>query len=231
MTIAVKLVLAAWSLLVFSTPATSTAAEAQAQAQGNDPGGAEILADLLGGNARYVEGKPASKDLGDVRRHDLGKGQHPKAVVLGCSDSRVPPEHVFDQGLGDLFVVRNAGNVPEPDAIGSVEYAVEHLETRLVVVLGHRSCGAVTAAVNGGKAEGNIGVIVRDIAPAVSVARKTGKKGDDLVDVAVHENARRSAKALTQKSAIIRHLVAEGKLQIAVAVYDLDSGKVEIERN
>ena len=229
MKIAAKSVLAAWLLLVLSAPWAGAASEARAQ--GSERGGEEVLKELLDGNARYVEGKPAGKDLGSGRRRELGKGQHPKAVVLGCSDSRVPPEHVFDQRLGDLFVVRLAGNVPEPAAIGSVEYAVEHLGTRLVVVLGHRHCGAVKAALSGGRVEGNIGAIVKEIAPAVSAARKTTKPGADLEDAAVHENARRAARALTQRSAILRRLVAEETVRIAVAVYDLDTGRLELEHD
>jgi carbonic anhydrase len=187
------------------------------------------MKELLDGNTRFVEGKPASKDLGDARRHELAGGQHPKAVVLSCSDSRVPPEHLFDQGLGDLFVVRLAGNVPEPAAIGSVEYAVEHLGVGLVVVLGHHACGAVKAAIAGGKPEGNIGVIVKDIAPAVATARKTGKSGAALEDAAVHENARRAAAALTEKSPVLKQLAKQGKLEIKVAVYDLETGTLEVE--
>jgi carbonic anhydrase len=141
----------------------------------------------------------------------------------------VPPELVFDEGLGDLFVVRVAGNVADPVNVGSVEYAAEHLGVPLVVVLGHHSCGAVKATAEAnGKAEGNIGAIVAEIAPAVDAARKApGKEG--LVNDAVHANAKRTAAALTERSAVLKHLVAEGKLRIAVGVYDLESGKVEFE--
>jgi carbonic anhydrase len=187
------------------------------------------MRELLAGNARFVEGKPANKELGDARRRALALGQHPKAAILSCSDSRVPPEHLFDQGLGDLFVIRLAGNVPEPAAVGSVEYAVEHLGVGLVVVLGHHACGAVKAALEGGEPEGDVGLIVKDIAPAVRTARATGKAGAALEDAVVHENARRAAAALTERSAAVRRLVREGKLEIKVAVYDLATGQLELE--
>jgi carbonic anhydrase len=190
---------------------------------------AAVLKQLEIGNARFVAGKPTHPDGSAARRAEIAKGQHPKAVVLGCADSRVPPELVFDAGLGDLFVVRVAGNVADPVDVGSVEYAAEHLGVPVVVVLGHHSCGAVKATVDAnGKAEGNIGAIVAEIAPAVSKARGSpGKEG--LVHDAVHANARRTAAALTERSPILRNLVSEGKVRIAVAVYDLDSGKVEFE--
>lgn len=193
------------------------------------PSPAAVLDQLKAGNARFVAGKPAHPDGSVARRRDLSKGQNPKAIVLGCSDSRVPPELIFDEGLGDLFVVRVAGNVADPVNLGSVEYAAEHLGTPVVVVLGHHSCGAVKAtAESGGKAEGNIGAIVAEIAPAVERARAApGKEG--LLDDAAHANARRTAAALTERSPVLKHLVEEGKLKVAVAVYDLASGKVEFE--
>jgi carbonic anhydrase len=188
-----------------------------------------VLKQLRAGNARFVAGKPVHPDGSVARRRELAKGQNPKAVVLGCSDSRVPPELLFDEGLGDLFVVRVAGNVADPVNLGSVEYAAEHLGTPVVVVLGHHACGAVKATADaGGKAEGNIGAIVQEIAPAVEQARAApGKEG--LVNDAAHANARRVAGALTGRSPVLAKLVEEGKLKIVVAVYDLDSGKVEFE--
>jgi carbonic anhydrase len=188
-----------------------------------------VLTQLKAGNARFAAGKSTHPDGSTARRRDLTKGQHPKAVILGCSDSRVPPELVFDEGLGDLFVIRVAGNVADPVNLGSVEYAAEHLGTPVVVVLGHHACGAVKAtAESGGKAEGNIGAIVAEIAPAVEQAKAApGKEG--LLHDASHANARRVAGALTQRSPLLAKLVEEGKLKIAVAVYALDSGKVEFE--
>lgn len=188
-----------------------------------------VLGQLKAGNARFVAGKPAHPDATVARRKELTQGQHPKAAILGCADSRVPPELIFDEGLGDLFVVRVAGNVADPIDVGSVEYAAEHLGTQLVVVLGHHSCGAVKAtADSGGKAEGNIGAIVAEIAPAVEQAKASpGKEG--LVNDAVHFNARRAAAALKERSPILAKLLEEGKLKVVVGIYDLESGKVEFE--
>lgn len=189
----------------------------------------EALKMLQDGNARFISGKQEAKSLGDDRRKELAKGQHPFATIISCSDSRVPPEHVFNQGLGDLFIIRVAGNVADPIELGSIEYAAEHLSVPLVMVLGHRKCGAVTATVDSnGKAEGNIGAIVKKIAPAVDAAKKSGKEKDNLLNAAIDENARQTARTLTEKSPILKHLVESGKVKIVVGVYDLDSGKVEI---
>ncbi|HSM93900.1 MAG TPA: carbonic anhydrase [Anaeromyxobacteraceae bacterium] len=207
-------------------PATALPSDHPAPAAPNPDA---VLKQLKAGNARFVAGKSTHPDGSVGRRKELTKGQAPKAVVLGCSDSRVPPELIFDEGLGDLFVVRVAGNVADPVNLGSVEYAAEHLGTGVVVVLGHHACGAVKAtAESGGKAEGNIGAIVAEIAPAVEQAKASpGKEG--LLDDSSHANARRAAAALTERSPVLKHLVEEGKLKIAVAVYDLASGKVEFE--
>lgn len=193
------------------------------------PGPDAVIKQLKAGNARFAAGKATHPDGSVARRKELTKGQHPKAVILGCSDSRVPPELVFDEGLGDLFVVRVAGNVADPVNLGSIEYAAEHLGTSTVVVLGHHSCGAVKATADaGGKAEGNIGAIVAEIAPAVEQAKGSpGKEG--LVHDASHANARRVAASLTQRSPVLAKLAAEGKLKVVAAVYDLESGVVEFE--
>jgi carbonic anhydrase len=188
----------------------------------------EALKMLMDGNVRFVESKQELKKLGDERRKELAKGQNPIAIILSCSDSRVPPEHIFNQGLGDIFVVRVAGNVADPIELGSVEYAAEHLNVPLVVVLGHKFCGAVKATVAGGKPEGNIDAIVKKINPAVDIARKKAKDKDALLDAAIDENAKLTAKTLTEKSDILKHLVHEGKLKIVVGVYNLSTGKVEL---
>ncbi len=199
-------------------------------ASGDGPGVTpdEALKKLMDGNKRFVEGKIAIENCGIERRQELTKGQNPFAIILGCSDSRVPPEHVFDQELGDIFIVRVAGNVADTIEIGSVEYAAEHLHVPLVVVMGHRSCGAVKATVAGGKPEGNIGAIVKKITPAVNSAKKRAKEGDALLNAAIDDNAKLTAKTLTDKSAILKHLVESGKLKIVAGVYDLASGKVEM---
>ena len=188
----------------------------------------EALKKLIDGNNRFVQSAQAQKDIGNNRRTELTKGQHPFAVILSCSDSRVPPEHIFDQGLGDIFVVRVAGNVADSIELGSVEYAAEHLGVPLILVLGHQSCGAVKATVDGGKPEGNIESIVKKIAPAVKKARETVKEKDKLLDAAILENTKSTAKTLTKKSSIIKHLVEEKKVKVAAGVYNMATGKVEL---
>src|SRR3972149_3742610 len=217
-------------LAVFSFIAIMFAYAGTMLASGGGPGISTdgALKKLIDGNTRYVEGKQAQKDIGDNRRTELTKGQHPIAVILSCSDSRVPPEHIFDQGLGDIFVVRVAGNVADSIELGSVEYAAEHLGVPLILVLGHQSCGAVKATVDGGKPEGNIGSIVKKIAPAVKKARETVKEKDKLLDAAILENTKSTAKTLTHKSYTIKHLVVENKGKAAAGVYKTATGKVEL---
>ena len=185
---------------------------------------------LAEGNQRYVKGSmKACGASNSGERTKLATGQKPYAIVLSCSDSRVPPEIVFDEGLGELFVVRVAGNVADPIVLGSIEYAAEHLGSPLLVVLGHERCGAVTAAVDAqGKVPGNLAAIVKAIAPAVKRARSVtqDKSKDAIVEAAVVENARSVADGLTKQSPILKKLVADGKLQIVPARYDLDDGTV-----
>lgn len=198
------------------------------------PGGAkpattaeEALKELKAGNERFAKGKSTHHNQSMKRVKEVVAGQKPEAVILGCADSRVPPEVIFDEGIGDLFVVRVAGNVAEPATTGSVEYAAEHLHVPLIVVLGHHKCGAVKATAEAhGTAEGNIGEIVKELQPAVAAAKANpAKRG--LVDDAVHENARLVAGQLVSESKVLEHLVHEGKVKIVTAVYDLDTGKVE----
>ena len=187
----------------------------------------ETLKKLLSSNQNCVSGKLTQRDL-PARRGELVKGQHPSAVVLSCSDSRVPPELIFDQGLGDLFVVRVAGNVADSVALGSIEYAVEHLNVPLIIVMGHDKCGAVSATVQGGEPEGNIRSIVERISPAVNKVKASGKTGDDLLDAAIIENVRSVTAGLTRDSAIIKHLADEKKVKIVPAKYSLATGKVDL---
>ena len=175
----------------------------------------EQALDLLkAGNTRFLSGVLTPKDNYAELREQLSTGQQPFAVVLCCSDSRVSPEILFDQKLGDLFVIRNAGNVVDEDVLGSIEYAVEHLETPLVVVLGHSCCGAVTATCQDGELPGHIVDIAQRIRPAIS----TGCCIDD--------NARRHAQRMAQlieEDEIVHHIGAK----VVAAFYDLQSGKVE----
>ena len=153
------------------------------------------------------------------------KGQNPFAVIVGCSDSRVGPEMVFDQGLGDLFVVRTAGEVVDSAALGSIEYAVEHLGSSLIVVLGHERCGAVSAAVAGAKEPGHIAAVLKAIEPAVKQTK--GNPGDP-VENAVRAQALDVAKQLQEAEPILAERVQSGKLKIVAARYDLDTGKIDL---
>ncbi|WP_243373982.1 carbonic anhydrase [Geotalea sp. SG265] len=192
----------------------------------------EALKSLLDGNQRYVSNQMTGHKLCDLTtRESLAKHQKPYAIILSCSDSRVPPEIIFDKGLGEIFVVRVAGNVADPAILGSIEYGAEHLGSPLIMVLGHERCGAVTAAVEAkGKAEGNLGSIVRAITPAVQQARKESarKSKPELVETAIDDNVKLVAAALTKQSKVIEHLVAESKVKIVAAKYDLDDGKITL---
>lgn len=187
---------------------------------------------LVEGNQRYVTGKVLNDDLSSSKREDLVKnGQHPFATILTCSDSRVSPEILFDQGLGDVFIIRTAGNVVEPVDIGSIEYGVEHLHTPVLVVMGHSNCGAVKATVEavekGDKMEGNIGAILTKIKPSVDKVKAAGASGDDLFKNAENENIKAVIAEIEAKSPVVKELVEQGKLKILGAKYHLDTGQVE----
>lgn len=187
----------------------------------------EALARLKGGNARYVAGGAHARRTGGERRGELAQAQHPFAAVLSCSDSRVPPEHVFDQGLGDLFVVRDAGNVDDAVVEGSMEYAVDHLNVPLLVVLGHERCGAVDAAVNAwrghdGHPSPNLQAIMDKLEPAIQVGRTFP---GDLAENAMVANAKQTAFNLGVNP-VMRRRINAGALKVLAARYDLDSGKV-----
>jgi carbonic anhydrase len=187
--------------------------------------GPEIALRMLKeGNKKYVAGlrKHAHDFVG--RLHQVAFGQNPIAVVLGCADSRVPVEMIFHADLGDIFVVRVAGNVADHTVIGSIEFAVEQLGTRLVVVLGHERCGAITAALDGGRPRGHIGALLEHLKPVVEKVRN--RPGDTL-DLAVRLNAIAVAKKLMRSRPILSTAVASGKIKIVAARYDLDDGNVE----
>lgn len=181
---------------------------------------------LLEGNARHGAGRHLHPRRDALRRAEVASAQRPIAAILACSDSRVPPEILFDQGLGDLFVVRVAGNVLSPEAVGSFEYAAEHLGVPLIVVLGHARCGAVKRAADGGRASGHLGRILDAIQPAVEEARKRGER--DVADAAARIHALRSAEALRSAGPLLDRLVREGRLLVVAALYDLDTGRVEL---
>ena len=183
----------------------------------------QLWAELVAGNQRFVAGKPAARDNVD-RRRQLVTTQSPRVAVLGCSDSRVSPELLFDEGVGDLFVVRNAGNTPDSIDVGSLEYAVEHLGTKVIVVLGHTNCGAVAAACSGEKpATPSLAAVVAPIAPSCVMARH----GDEInLPAAMKDHVHRSAQQLVATSSVIRAAVANGSVTIVEAYYDLETGKV-----
>jgi carbonic anhydrase len=198
-----------------------------ARGSGPGPTGRQVWQRLMEGNMRFVQGLFQGRNLQDLRR-SLAAGQSPEAAVLCCSDSRVPAEIIFDQSLGDLFVVRTAGLVLEPTSIGSLEYAVEHLKVPLLVIKGHQGCGAVTAAVeHPDLAEGHIGAIVQQIAPAAAQARQCGANGAELIEAATDLHLQSLKETLCRQSRIIREAVDSGRLEIIVAKYFLDAGQVQ----
>jgi len=179
------------------------------------------LAKLKEGNARFVSSKVSASKPTAARRAETAQSQRPFAIIVGCADSRVPPEMIFDQNIGDIFAARGAGNLINDHTLGSIEYGVEHLGVRLIVVLGHERCGAVEAALAGNTAPGHIQSLVRDIQPAVKAVKD--KPGDQL-HLAVVENARLMAEEIRTKGNFGE---AAKDVKIVSAVYDLDSGKVE----
>ena len=196
----------------------------------------EALEVLKSGNKRFVEGDMKNLDLGPERREHLADGQSPHTIVVACSDSRVTPEHVFDQGLGDLFVIRVAGNILSEEEIGSIEYAVDHLDSPLVVLMGHESCGAVTAAVDASSGEGgnstkNIDAILNRIEPAVVKAKESDENlaGKELVEKSIDENISLALSNLTDNSELVVDKMKDGNLKIIGAKYKLDTGKVEFD--
>ena len=214
--------------------AASALAASRALAKGHPSASAvspaAALRRLMDGNARYVAGKSVHPNLGVERRKSLAGAQHPFATILACADSRVGPEMIFDQGLGDLFVIRVAGNVVDDLVLASIEYSVIHLGSPLIMVLGHERCGAVAATVEAlsGKSDEEyrdttIGALADIIAPAV---RAVPADTPDKVEAAVMLNARRGAHLVLATSRPLGERVREGRLQIVSARYDLDDGRV-----
>ena len=184
------------------------------------------------GNQRYVAEQSYGGNISSRRRIQLSKGQNPFAVIVGCSDSRVPAELVFDQGLGDLFVIRVAGNITDESVTGSVEYAVAVLGCELVVVLGHTDCGAVKATLQeinqpSENLSPNLGFIVNAISPVVSSLKSNDSNHDELISNAIRANIKHSAQQLYETSTILESAVNDGKLIIAGAEYHLKTGEVE----
>ncbi|HAX79757.1 MAG TPA: carbonic anhydrase [Cyanobacteria bacterium UBA11372] len=197
-------------------------AEAQGRPTPIDPDTA--LKRLLDGNKRFVEDKRQNLQA-KLRLQETAAAQFPFASILGCADSRFPAEIVLDQGLGDLFVVRVAGNIASQTAIGSLEFSTAVLGTQLILVIGHERCGAIAAAVEGNPLPGRIGGVVEEIKPAV---RRVRNKPGDAVDNAVIANVQYQVERLKEASTILSGLLQQGKLKIVGGRYDLDSGELLI---
>lgn len=185
----------------------------------------DSLQKLIEGNKRYIESKVICHEDWTAKRAALAEGQNPFAVVVTCSDSRVPPEIIFDQSLGDLFVVRLAGNVVDDLAIGSIVYAVEALKANLIIVLGHEKCGAVDAAIKGLKFKNQIDDVIREIRPAV---RETRKERSDVLEKTIKANVRNVEEKIKTSKPTLSKSFQEGKVKVIGGYYELESGKVEI---
>ncbi len=181
----------------------------------------KVLASLMDGNARFADGRIQAPHRNVERLKEVANGQAPKAAFLGCSDSRVPIEIVFDQGFGDLFVVRDAGNVISPEVIASLEFGTLVLGAQLLFVLGHSGCGAVAATLKGEAVPGQISALYSRIQPAVDASGGS-------VASAIEHNVRLQAQLLRRSSPVLRELVTSGALRIAGGVYDLASGRVRL---
>lgn len=185
----------------------------------------DALKKLQQGNARFVELKEKHPDNTKKRRHEMMKGQHPFVVILSCSDSRVPPELIFDQGLGDIFEIRNAGNVLDEHVIGSIEYAVMHCGVKLIVIMGHQDCGAIGATLSGKSETKYIKSLEDSIQPAVEDCKKQGIEvnSDNVVKAHVMQDIQ---ELMTQDTELVKYM-KENNIKIVPAYYHLDSGKVE----
>ncbi len=193
--------------------------------------GKEALDKLLEGNRRYLAGECRGEGRHEDRRAGTVCGQAPFAIVLGCSDSRVPPEIIFNSGIGDLFVIRVAGGVAGEFVLGSIEYAAAHLHTPLLLVLGHTNCGAVTAAVAGAEEEGHIGAVLCELCEAVEAAESSCMEDageDERVFAVVKEHALMTARKLRSSEPILKKLIDDGSLLVAAALYDIESGVVSL---
>lgn len=226
-------VLAGAAMLLSAAAALSgsgaQAAAAPAAAAPNAISGDEALKQLMDGNARYVANTPEQKDF-SAGRAARTQAQYPFASILSCSDSRVSPELAFDQGPGDLFVVRVAGNFLNDDGLASLEYGAQFLGVPLIMVLGHSNCGAVDAAIkvlkDGVKLPGHLPGLVNSIKPAVEAAKAKG--GADLLADAITENVRRNVRLLVTRDPVVAGLVKEGKVKVVGGIYDLATGQVAL---
>jgi carbonic anhydrase len=211
------------AILLATLIAGAASAQPPAPSQSATPSADPVWSALAAGNHRFASGTPESRNA-VARRKQLTSTQHPRAVVLSCSDSRVPPEAVFDQGLGDLFVIRSAGQSADPLSVGSIEYAVEHLGAKEIVVMGHQHCGAVTAACSGEKPES--ANLLAVVAPITASCAKADRSKADPIDDPIKDHVHSVAMELLAKSALLTHAVAAHQLTIVEAYYSLDTGVV-----
>lgn len=189
----------------------------------------DALTLLREGNARFVSATVTGPNRNAEQRSVTAQhGQEPFATIVSCADSRVPLSVIFDRGIGDIFGLRIAGNICSPELIGSIEYAVLHLGTPLVVMLGHSKCGAVTAVVQGEHVDGNLVPLVQHITPAVERARteRSHLSGTDLVNAAIHENMWFQIELLLERSDHVKAAVKEGRVEVVAAHYDIEHGDV-----
>ena len=185
----------------------------------------QALMRLKEGNERFVAKRCIHPNQSAERQAEVVKGQHPFAAILTCSDSRVPPEIIFDEGIGDLFIIRVAGNILSEEILGTIEYAAEHLGIPLVLVLGHQKCGAVQAAVSGGEVPGKIQRLVEALQPALANAKNLS---GDLVENAVRANVERAVEQLKESEPIMAELVHKGKVKVIGGYYNLETGRVTV---
>ena len=182
----------------------------------------EALQRLKKGNEKFVADPSVSPKVTEERRQEVAKGQHPFAIVLTCADSRLTPEFIFNQGLGDIFVLRVAGNIADQFELGSMEFAVAELQVPLIVVLGHSKCGAVNAALGKDKRAGNLGKLIAEI----QVGKDLPAEKSAALDAAIANNARHQAESLAKRSEVIKELVEHKRVRIVSGVYSLETGKV-----
>ena len=183
----------------------------------------EALAELMAGNRRYMDGKVIHLNRSHQRREEVAARQFPLATLVGCSDSRVPLEVIFDQGFGDLFVIRCAGNVVGPLSLASIEFSLHYLKVPVIMVLGHKRCSAVQAALHGEKAPGHIPALIKAIHPAVKPKLKATQKDWDK---AIKANVAHVVKSLPKQSKIIAKALKNKSVVLVGGIYDLDTGKV-----
>lgn len=187
----------------------------------------KTINDLLSGNHRFVSGSNTHPNQSPERRQELAKGQNPKAIIVTCSDSRVVPEIIFDQGLGDLFVVRTAGHIVDDVAVASIEYAAHHLEVPLIVVMGHQYCGAVKAALEGAGGLGHLDCLIHPILQ--NIGQDSTKPEHARLDKTVRLNAKKITEQLKTSQPILAAMFEKGELSIVPAYYSIDSGVVDME--